>query len=555
MPRDRRYTRSVVRGGVEKEVRWRYGALALSVVLASFALPAAGASASTICVGVESSGCESSAATVQAALDSAVSSPAADRVVIGDGVFEGPFTYSPGSNGGRIEVVGQGPATVITAPPGTTPATVLAVRSDNVGDGSAVSNLTVRIPANTNSSADTGISSDAVSNVRVASDAREAPNAGAIGVDIGVPGGSVRNSVIEIVGGTAFGVGVYARGESSSNPTVIADSRISAPFGVIAFAQLTTVVRSRILTSRTGVLACNGPVTVEDTLIRLFGGGVGLLAEGTEECGSGQASLDARQVTVVGTGVAGGQTGAMANSGNPGQAPSLEVSLSILRQLQTAFLAETHGAGTTAAIHVGASDFEAGRHAELANGGSVSFAQSEPNIDADPLFTSDLLGEFSLRPGSPAIDSSFSPALAAGESTTDLAGNPRVLDGNGDGDAARDMGAFEAPAVPVPPDTTPPNTVILPGAKHKLKAGPHGYLFKASFTATEAASSFQCRVDTGKFASCSSPFQKRLAAGVHVFEVRAVDAAGNVDPTPAKESIRVAGTARKHHRHGRHRAL
>ena len=46
---------------------------------------------------------------------------------------------------------------------------------DAAGDGSAVSNLTVRIPANANATADTGILADVVNNVRVASDANEAP--------------------------------------------------------------------------------------------------------------------------------------------------------------------------------------------------------------------------------------------------------------------------------------------------------------------------------------------------------------------------------------------
>jgi hypothetical protein len=65
------------------------------------------------------------------------------------------------------------------------------------------------------------------------------------------------------------------------------------------------------------------------------------------------------------------------------------------------------------------------------------------NISADPLFDAD----YHLRTGSPAIDAGHAgPSVP----TTDYSGNPRPTDGDGDGVAVVDMGAFEAPAVPVP---------------------------------------------------------------------------------------------------------
>jgi hypothetical protein len=65
------------------------------------------------------------------------------------------------------------------------------------------------------------------------------------------------------------------------------------------------------------------------------------------------------------------------------------------------------------------------------------------NISADPL----LDAGYGLLAGSPAIDAGVAGASVP---TTDQAGNPRPTDGNGDGVAVVDMGAFEAPAVPVP---------------------------------------------------------------------------------------------------------
>jgi hypothetical protein len=82
-------------------------------------------------------------------------------------------------------------------------------------------------------------------------------------------------------------------------------------------------------------------------------------------------------------------------------------------------------------------------------------------------------------------------------------------------------------------DCSPPETTIASGP-----AGPTDDPTPAfSFSATEA-DRFECRIDAGVFSDCSSEFEAGpLADGPHSFEVRAIDAAGNVDPTPAKRSF------------------
>jgi hypothetical protein len=55
-----------------------------------------------------------------------------------------------------------------------------------------------------------------------------------------------------------------------------------------------------------------------------------------------------------------------------------------------------------------------------------------------------------------------------------------------------------------------------------------------TFTATEAGSTFQCSFNNAPFAACTSPDRVDVPrSGPQKFSVRAVDGAGNIDPTPA----------------------
>lgn len=85
-------------------------------------------------------------------------------------------------------------------------------------------------------------------------------------------------------------------------------------------------------------------------------------------------------------------------------------------------------------------------------------------------------------------------------------------------------------------DTIPPDTKILKGPPKKT----HKTTVKFKFSSSEANSSFECKLDHKPFKKCSSPKKyKKLKPGKHVFKVRAIDKAGNVDPTPAKRKFTV----------------
>src|SRR5262249_38119393 len=63
------------------------------------------------------------------------------------------------------------------------------------------------------------------------------------------------------------------------------------------------------------------------------------------------------------------------------------------------------------------------------------------------------------------------------------------------------------------------------------------------FSSTEPNSTFECKVDSGSFAGCSSGFiTPPLGEGLHTFSVRATDPAGNTDATPATQTFTVDTT-------------
>jgi hypothetical protein len=84
-------------------------------------------------------------------------------------------------------------------------------------------------------------------------------------------------------------------------------------------------------------------------------------------------------------------------------------------------------------------------------------------------------------------------------------------------------------------DTTPPETSIdLSGPTGTVKTNSARFIFSSP---DADVASFECSLDGAPFETCTSPKDyTNLGEGQHTFSVRAVDKAGNVDPTPASRS-------------------
>ena len=105
----------------------------------------------------------------------------------------------------------------------------------------------------------------------------------------------------------------------------------------------------------------------------------------------------------------------------------------------------------------------------------------------------------------------------------------RALDTAGNVDSTPAESAFTV-------DTTAPATTITAGPAGTTADNTPSF----EFTANDGAATFQCRIDSGAFAACSSPFTSAaLADGSHRFQVRATDALGNVEAAPAESGFTV----------------
>ncbi|HEX8699233.1 MAG TPA: kelch repeat-containing protein, partial [Myxococcaceae bacterium] len=141
-------------------------------------------------------------------------------------------------------------------------------------------------------------------------------------------------------------------------------------------------------------------------------------------------------------------------------------------------------------------------------------------------FTGEAGASFECRLDSGAFSACTSPAtysnLTQGQHTVQV----RARDAAGNVDASPASATWTI-------DVTPPGA--------RFTTTPPAQTFQTSatfgFDAAEQGATFECSLDGAAFSACTSPVNTNtLLLGQHTFQVRARDAAGNLDPTPASHS-------------------
>jgi hypothetical protein len=137
---------------------------------------------------------------------------------------------------------------------------------------------------------------------------------------------------------------------------------------------------------------------------------------------------------------------------------------------------------------------------------------------------------FQCRLDSGSWGSCASPKGYSSVAVDDHTFSVRASDGAGNVDPSPATQSWTVEAPTPPADTTAPDTTI--------DSGPSGTTTSTSasfgFSSSEGGSTFQCRLDSGSWGTCTSPrAYSSVAAGDHTFSVRATDGSDNTDASPA----------------------
>jgi hypothetical protein len=406
------------------------------------------AAATDYCVAPNTTCGGTNVADFQTALSNAAAASNADRIFLGAATYTAPTTagYSYSAPGSPVEVTGAGVGqTTLTAP-----STALGVLYLDGGASSSISALTIHVPMNFAASSG-GLSTFGLAHDLAVDAAVTQSN---LFWGIGINGaGRVTDATVTLPTSSSGPniSGVLING-GSTDPLPLARAKITARNAVNMNAGPTGTTLDRLeLTGQFGVEVAARSVNLHSTLIHLTEDqGVGLF---TLDQPSGSALLNADGVTVIDEGAANTVGASAASIFASPRTSTINLTNSVLRGVDGSlnrFSSSTGSANITATY----SDYDPTTTTASGPGNTTPPAgMLEPgsNLNVDPLFVGG--ADFHLTPSSPLVDRG-DPATTGG---VDLGGNARVTDGNGDGVARVDIGAYElglpGPAGPAPDKT------------------------------------------------------------------------------------------------------
>jgi PKD domain len=414
--------------------------VAVAVVVAALST-AAPAGAVTYCVsnaGMGPSNCPLGADTTktfaQAITAAQASTTLADTILLAPGTYTNQgghdFDFDSGNGGAPnasngLTIQGAGPAlTTIAQSAGHASSNVITFSQTTATADQQVSDLTISMPP--------GFSGSGIFDPTGVHDVNFIAQGAMSGIALRLSNRGTyddMNIALPLTGG--------ASALSQPNVSVtIADSTITADHTTSNFNASEDVFRNLRIHAGTSGLVMNlsnsgvsNAATIDNVQLKIDNGGTAIGATAT----TGPARLNVTNTTVFGsTDQSGTGISAATTGGNPA---TVNVDNSIVADFQYVFSA-TPNAGT-ATVNVGHSVM-------YANGFFVGGAGATVNVDPTVKIGPPLL----VASGGLLYPSYRSPAIDIGDPAktnlqTDLAGQPRPIDGNGDGDALPDAGAIE----------------------------------------------------------------------------------------------------------------
>ncbi len=431
-------------------------------------LAAAPAQASTFCVPDYTAACPNNGTNIklgslETAMQANQSDGVKDTIHVAPGVITDPGSIETDSGADDpLEIIGAGPASTVVTTSST--GNIYVMNIEPGSRATTVRDLTIRIPATTPEDLGGAMQASGATLDNVDVDVR---NDGGDGISF-VGGGVFRNGRIASSAGGELGDGIRVNGANNGSMTV-EDSRIESPsWGIYAdSANVPVTVRRVVITTPLayGVrVTAGGSVAMSNSVITSqTGRPVTVLATA-----GGGASFSGDHLTIVGL------------SGQPNPAVAVEVGTgvannasallvnSIVRSFPATYDRKAPVGGATGNATIGLHHSNFAPTGTSVGDGSVT---SSNGSNTDPQFVGTGTDPYRLKPGSPSIDRA-NPA--AGGLAVDLLGAVRPRDGDGDGVARSDQGAYEYQP-PAPPDlgtgpttpdsggTTDPGTPPAPG--------------------------------------------------------------------------------------------
>jgi hypothetical protein len=458
----------------------RVATTAVAALFLGGALPSV-AAATDYCVTPNIDCAQNNVGTFQDALNQAASNNDADRILLGADTYVPPpgqdgFIYS--SWDAPVEIVGSGRGQTILTGKEFASGRVLNLFG---GPGSSVHDLTIQIPRNVAANFTGLLTMNTAQRVDVTEDTVQAnPHDGAMLLQGGVLEDS--NVTLESPQKT---IGVLLGVPIQGTPPTLRRSSVQAATGVRVDGGA-TIERARVIGTNAGVVATGNDTTIRDSFLTITGNFGTVLRANTQANDDTNVTADGLTIFASNLPDIGGVT--VSTGPSPSHNAHLTLTNSIVRGGFTPLSAVAGGAGT-GTISASYSDYDPSGNIEF--GGSADISESNiSNVGYALGFSEETGREFALLPGSPLIDAG-DPAAPQG---VDMHGDPRVADGNGDGVARRDLGAFELQPAP-PAGQQPPGGAPTADTQAPLISG-----FRSShsvFAITRAGTPLAARVARG----------------------------------------------------------